>query len=90
MAKYISLRYVSRMIRILNIHLCVMALFLSACSSDRSGGMSYVFDRYVLQNNSVETSKVLMDRVETQQQKAAQGELPEPVTIPDQYQDFRV
>ena len=52
--------------------------------------MSYVFDRYVLQNNSAETSKVLMDRVETQQKKAERGELPAAVAIPDQYRDFRV
>jgi hypothetical protein len=67
-----------------------MALSLPACSSDQSAGMSYVFDRYVLQNSSAETTKILMDRIETQQQKAARGELPEPVRLPRQYEDFRV
>ncbi len=62
---------------------------LSACASNGSGGMGYLFERYLLQNRSAETTSTIMNRVEQQEKKASQGQLPKPIEEPHRFEDFR-
>ena len=64
-------------------------ILLAGCASDGSGGMGYLFDRYLLQNRSAETAKIIGDRVRAQQARARNGQMPEPIEDPEAYKDFR-
>ncbi len=63
-------------------------MYLAGCASN-GGGMGYLFDRYMLQNKSAETAKIINDRVRTQQARARSGQMPKPVDDPEAYKDFR-